>query len=98
MPITGKRSVRLWDYVLNCLAEGKQPDLDRIRDVGYLMRTTAVYGSGKFGSADRRVVENEKKQTPFPTRNDDCLFNPHICDGFNRTLSSNEKPRDSGKT
>ena len=60
------RSVRLWDYVLNCLAEGKQPDLDRIRDVGYLMRTTAVYGSGKFGSADRRVVEKrEEANSPF---------------------------------
>ena len=60
------RSVRLWDYVLNRLAEGKQPNLDRIKDVGYLMRTTAVYGSGKFGTADRRVVENrEEANSPF---------------------------------
>ena len=42
------RSVRLWDYVLDCLSNGNQPDLDRVRDVGYLMRTTAVYGSGKL--------------------------------------------------
>ena len=60
------RSVRLWDYVLNCLSNGNQPDVDRVRDVGYLMRTTAVYGSGKFGSADRRVVENrEEANSPF---------------------------------
>ena len=60
------RSVRLWDYILDCLSNGNQPDVDRVRDVGYLMRTTAVYGSGKFGSADRRVVENrEEANSPF---------------------------------
>ena len=47
------RSVRLFDYVTGCLAEGVQPDIDVIEPVGYLMRTTAVYGSGKFGAADR---------------------------------------------
>jgi hypothetical protein len=47
------RSVRLFDYVTNCLAEGTQPELAEIESVGYLMRTTAVYGSGKFGAADR---------------------------------------------
>ena len=47
------RSVRLFDYVRDCLAAGIQPSLDKIEPVGYLMRTTAVYGSGKFGAADR---------------------------------------------
>ena len=47
------RSVRLFDYVATCLAAGTQPDVSRIEPVGYLMRTTAVYGSGKFGAADR---------------------------------------------
>jgi hypothetical protein len=47
------RSVRLFDYVRDCLAAGSQPSLDTIEPVGYLMRTTAVYGSGKFGAADR---------------------------------------------
>ncbi|AHM04656.1 hypothetical protein roselon_02321 [Roseibacterium elongatum DSM 19469] len=46
------RSVRLWDHVVSRLAAGRQPDPDRIDAVGYLMRTTAVYGSGKFGAAD----------------------------------------------
>ncbi|MEQ9185970.1 MAG: hypothetical protein RIE83_20760 [Thalassobaculaceae bacterium] len=46
------RSTRLWEYVVECLAQGHQPDPDRVAEVGYLMRTTAVYGSGKFGAAD----------------------------------------------
>ncbi len=47
------RSVRLFQYVKDCLANGDQPDAEVIEPVGYLMRTTAVYGSGKFGAADR---------------------------------------------
>jgi hypothetical protein len=50
------RSVRLFDYVVNALARGRQPGVDRIDQVGYLMRTTAVYGSGKFGAADREAI------------------------------------------
>ena len=49
------RSVRLFDYVVTCLANGQQPDLREIEPVGYLMRTTAVYGSGKFGAVDRAL-------------------------------------------
>lgn len=49
------RSVRLFEYVIDCLAKGAQPDRDVIEPVGYLMRTTAVYGSGKFGAADRDI-------------------------------------------
>ncbi|MEM7216248.1 MAG: hypothetical protein AAF423_11960 [Pseudomonadota bacterium] len=47
------KSVRLFDHVLKALASGTQPDPSEIENVGYLMRTTAVYGSGKFGAADR---------------------------------------------
>jgi hypothetical protein len=36
--------------------EGQQPDPARIDEVGYLMRTTAVYGSGKFGAADHNAM------------------------------------------
>lgn len=58
--ITGKelslsranRSVRLFEHVIARLAAGQQPDLEEVEAVGYLMRTTAVYGSGKFGAAD----------------------------------------------
>jgi hypothetical protein len=50
------RSVRLWDYVVSRLAGGLQPDVTEIDTVGYLMRTTAVYGSGKFGACDRAAI------------------------------------------
>jgi hypothetical protein len=47
------RSTRLWGHVVNHLARGQQPDEVLIQSIGYLMRTTAVYGNGKFGAADR---------------------------------------------
>lgn len=50
------RSARNFDYVVDCLANGKQPDVDKLIRVGYLYRTTAVYGSGKFGLADWQKV------------------------------------------
>ncbi len=50
------RSVRLWSSVVDALAAGNQPNPASVEDVGYLMRTTAVYGSGKFGAADRQAV------------------------------------------
>lgn len=46
------KSVRLFDHVASCLADGRQPSMESLVDVGYLMRTTAVYGNGKFGLAD----------------------------------------------
>jgi hypothetical protein len=48
------KSVRLFTHVSERLAEGRQPDRNLLREIGYLMRTTAVYGNGKFGLADRR--------------------------------------------
>lgn len=53
------RSVRLWNYVVDTLAKGEQPEADALDKVGYLMRTTAVYGSGKFGAADREHLRDE---------------------------------------
>lgn len=58
------RSVRLWDHVVSALASGEQPDTDAIDQVGYLMRTTAVYGSGKFGAADRETLCNREELFP----------------------------------
>ena len=46
------KSMRLFHYVASELAEGRQPDLAELMATGYLMRTTAVYGNGKFGLAD----------------------------------------------
>ena len=46
------KSVRLFETVAAALAAGRQPDLAEVVRVGYLMRTTAVYGNGKFGLGD----------------------------------------------
>lgn len=60
------RSVRLWAHVVDALAEGRQPQVDQIDAVGYLMRTTAVYGSGKFGAADRETIADRAElEAPF---------------------------------
>ena len=58
------RSVRLWGIVVDALAKGHQPDREEIRKVGYLLRTTAVYGSGKFGAADREYIEDRSELYP----------------------------------
>lgn len=60
------RSVRLWEHVVSALAAGCQPDPAQIEAVGYLMRTTAVYGSGKLGAADREMIANRPEcAAPF---------------------------------
>ena len=60
------RSVRLWNHVIDALSEGRQPDPDLVDQVGYLMRTTAVYGSGKFGAADREYTRHRPEcAAPF---------------------------------
>jgi len=60
------RSTRLWDYVVDCLSQGHQPDAAKLDAVGYVMRTTAVYGSGKFGAADRCDIEmRQEARNPF---------------------------------
>ncbi len=60
------RSVRLWDLVVEKLAKGIQPTSSEVANVGYLMRTTAVYGSGKFGLADRVDIEGlDEFKAPF---------------------------------
>ncbi|MGB5326872.1 MAG: hypothetical protein WBO58_01485 [Gammaproteobacteria bacterium] len=60
------RSVRLWQHVVDRLAAGRQPDVDQLEAVGYLVRTTAVYGSGKFGAADRLSIAGRPEvSAPF---------------------------------
>ncbi len=46
------KSTRNFSTVLDALSEGVQPDPAKLSKVGYLYRTTAVYGNGKFGIAD----------------------------------------------
>ena len=45
----GNRSVRFFDYLVDELAAGRQPDPDKVGDAGYIMRSTAFYGNGKYG-------------------------------------------------
>jgi hypothetical protein len=60
------KSVRLFDHVVDRLAQGLQPDAAELDAVGYLMRTTAVYGNGKFGMADReRIADRPGFSGPF---------------------------------
>ena len=60
------KSVRVFNHVVEALSNGEQPDLNLLSKVGYLYRTTAVYGSGKFGLADRfRIKNREEINGPF---------------------------------
>ena len=52
------KSVRLFDQIVASLRSGSDLPMEMIQKIGYLMRTTAVYGNGKFGIADRRKIES----------------------------------------
>ena len=45
----GNRSERIFDHVVERLAEGRQPDVGLLAGVGYLLRSTAFAGNGLFG-------------------------------------------------
>ncbi len=45
----GNRSVRFYEYLVDQLASGSQPEPSLVGDAGYIMRSTAFYGNGKFG-------------------------------------------------
>ena len=60
------KSVRVFNHVVESLSNGVQPNKELLEKVGYLYRTTAVYGSGKFGLADRfRIKNREEIYGPF---------------------------------
>ena len=60
------KSARFFSHVVARLASGRQPDLDLLGSIGYLMRTTAVYGNGKFGVADRaKIARRPAMSGPF---------------------------------
>ncbi|UOF93788.1 MAG: hypothetical protein IR526_04095 [Bordetella sp.] len=52
------KSMRVFEHILNCLSIGKQPNSEELARVGYILRTTAVYGNGKFGIADFSLLKN----------------------------------------
>ncbi|MGP4712958.1 MULTISPECIES: hypothetical protein [unclassified Psychrobacter] len=54
------KSVRVFDHIVTSLAKGAQPDLDILAQVGYILRTTAVYGNGKFGIYDFKPLDHSE--------------------------------------
>ena len=60
------KSVRVFNHAVESLSNGIQPNKELLAKVGYLYRTTAVYGSGKFGLADRfRIKDRKEIYGPF---------------------------------
>ena len=60
------KSLRVFKNAVDSLSKGHQPDIDLLTSVGYLMRTSAVYGSGKFGCADRaKIADRDECKAPF---------------------------------
>ncbi|HEA52800.1 hypothetical protein [Marinobacter antarcticus] len=60
------KSLRNFSQFAAALAAGQQPDPAWLTAVGYLYRTTAVYGNGKFGMADfARLERNSDFNRPF---------------------------------
>ncbi len=62
----GNKSSRNFEYVVEELSAGKQPSIKRLAKIGYLYRTTAVYGSGKFGLADWHKVKSTCPDLAYP--------------------------------
>ncbi|MDA0128050.1 hypothetical protein OH458_08160 [Vibrio sp. MarTm2] len=52
------KSVRVFEHIVRALAKGEQPQPKELAEVGYILRTTAVYGNGKFGIADFKLLED----------------------------------------
>jgi len=60
------KSVRLFERVIAGLAVGRQPDPAWFVDVGYLLRTTAVFANGFYGMADyARLCQQGAFPQPF---------------------------------
>ncbi|WP_336367930.1 hypothetical protein [Marinobacter sp. C2H3] len=60
------KSLRNFGDFVDALASGRQPDPAWLTRVGYLYRTTAVYGNGKFGIADyARLQQSPDFRRPF---------------------------------
>ena len=74
------KSVRNYEAVVTALSAGHQPDLDAMAKVGYLYRTTAVYGSGKFGMADWEKVKTRWPDfsSPFDAEMFSCWMIRHF--------------------
>ncbi|MFT7527884.1 MAG: hypothetical protein ACI9LY_003043 [Arenicella sp.] len=76
----GNKSSRNFNYVVDQLATGCQPCMHKLAQVGYLYRTTAVYGSGKFGMANWQKVNNDCPEfaSPFAAEMFNCFMLRHF--------------------
>ena len=54
------KSKRLFNHFLENLSNGLQPEFEQVKKIGYLLRTTAVYGNGKFGIGDYNFKSDSK--------------------------------------
>jgi hypothetical protein len=74
------RSGRTFEYVVDELSQGRQPNIDVIAEVGYLYRTTAAYGSGKLGMADWEKVRTKYQDfaRPFAAEMFTCFMLRHF--------------------
>ena len=54
------KSKRLFNHFLTNLSQGLQPEFEQVKKIGYLLRTTAVYGNGKFGIGDYNFKSDSK--------------------------------------
>lgn len=53
------RSTRVFQYIVDCLASGTQPKPEMLAKSGYILRTTAFYGNGKFGVAPYEKMKGD---------------------------------------
>lgn len=58
----GNRSVRFFEYLVDRLASGRQPEAAAVSDAGYIMRSTAFYANGKYGM---RSFDGYEDDHPF---------------------------------
>ena len=61
------KSLRLFTHVVDSLARGRQPEPALLGSIGYLMRTTAVYGNGKFGHGATAPATPIGRSSPAPS-------------------------------
>ena len=89
------RSARTFDYVVDELSNGRQPNVDVIAEVGYLYRTTAAYGSGKLGMADWEKVWTKHRDfaRPFAAEMFTCYLLRHFSIKQAEFLASKRDPQ-----
>jgi hypothetical protein len=89
------RSARTFEYVVDELSNGRQPNIDVIAEVGYLYRTTAAYGSGKLGMADWEKVWTKHRDfaRPFAAEMFTCYLLRHFSIKQTEFLASKRDPQ-----